>query len=222
MVKIDKRKSYYLTIDTETTNDLDDPIMYDIGGIVHDKKGNVMESFSFVVYEVFCCEKELMKTAYYSEKIPQYNEDIKNGTRKIARLITIKMYIKDLCEKYNIKAILAYNMRFDYRSTAKTQRYITKSKYRFFLLYGIELWDIMKMAQNTICKQKTYKVWCKENGYLTKNGRVKSTAEIVYRYISGEYNFLESHTGLEDCMIEKEIFVRCLEQHKKMQKKCFE
>ncbi len=37
----DRRKSYYLTIDTETANNLDNPIVFDIGGAVHDKKGNV-------------------------------------------------------------------------------------------------------------------------------------------------------------------------------------
>ena len=36
-MKIDRRKSYYLTIDTETANGFDDPIVYDIGGCIHDK-----------------------------------------------------------------------------------------------------------------------------------------------------------------------------------------
>ena len=38
---IDKRKNYYLTIDTETANGLDDPLMYDLGGAIHDKRGRV-------------------------------------------------------------------------------------------------------------------------------------------------------------------------------------
>ena len=51
MTEIDKRKNYYLTIDTETANSLDDPLVYDIGGAIHDKKGRVYETFSFVIYE---------------------------------------------------------------------------------------------------------------------------------------------------------------------------
>ena len=166
---IDKRKSYYLTIDTETTNSFDDPIVYDIGGVIHDKKGNVMESFSFVIYEVFCGMKDLMKSAYYADKIPLYQEQIDKGERKIVTFFTAKKYIKELCEKYNVKAIIAYNMSFDYRSTTRTQRYLTKSKYRYFLPYGIELWDSLKMARDTICKQWTYKEWCYKNGYMTKS-----------------------------------------------------
>lgn len=221
-MKIDKRKNYYLTIDTETANGLDDPLVYDIGGCIHDKKGNVMETFSFIIYEVFCGMKDLMQSAYYAEKIPMYQEQISKGERKIVKFITAKKHIKALCEKYNVKAIIAHNMRFDYRATAKTQRYLTKSKYRFFLPYDIPLWDTLKMAQDTICKQKTYIQWANKNDYVLKNGRVRATAEILYKYISGDNNFIESHTGLEDVLIEKEIFARCMAQHKTMRKLCFE
>lgn len=116
---------------------------------------------------------------------------------------------------------MAHNARFDYRATATTQRYLTKSKYRFFLPYGIELWDTLKMARDTICKQTMYKEWARKNGYVTKNNQVKATAEILYRYISGNNDFIESHTGLEDVLIEKEIFAHCMRQHKPMRKECF-
>ena len=220
-MKIDKRKNYYLTVDTETANGLDDPIVYDIGGCVHDKKGNVMETFSFIIYEVFYGMKDLMQSAYYADKIPKYQEQIDKGERKVVTYRTAKKYINELCKKYDVKAIVAHNARFDYRSTTKTQRYLTKSKYRFFLPYGIEIWDTMKMANDTICKQWSYKEWAYTHGYITKNGRVRKTAEILYKYISGDNNFKESHTGLEDVMIEKEIFAHCIAQHKPMRKKCF-
>lgn len=220
-MKIDRRKSYYLTIDTETANDLLDPIVYDIGGCIHDKKGNVYETFSYIIYETFCTMQDLMQTAYYSKKIPMYKEQIASGQRKIVRYATAKKKIHELCKQYNVKAIIAHNARFDYRSTTRTQRYITKSKVRYFLPYGIPIWDTLKMAQDTICKQVHYKEWAYLNGYLTKNGRVRATAEILYRYISGDNNFIENHTGLEDVLIEKEIFAHCMAQHKKMRKECF-
>jgi len=219
--KIDHRRNYYIVFDTETANGLDDPIVYDIGGAVVDKKGNVYETFSFIIYEVFCEMKDLMQSAYYANKIPMYEKQIANGERKIVKYATAKKYINELAKKYNIKAMVAHNARFDYRSTTKTQRYLTKSKYRWFLPYGVELWDTMKMANDTICKQVHYKEFCYNNGYLTKNGRVRKTAEILYRYISGEHKFIEEHTGLADVMIEKEIFAHCLRQHKPMRKKCF-
>lgn len=221
MAKIDRRKSYYMVFDTETSNGLDDPIVYDIGFAIVDKKGNVYEAKSFVIYETFCKMKDLMQSAYYADKIPNYIEQIERGERKIVRFATAKKIMRELCEKYNIKAIMAHNARFDYKATATTQRYLTKSKYRFFLPYGIELWDTLKMARDTICKQTMYKEWARKNGYVTKNNQVKATAEILYRYISGNNDFVESHTGLEDVLIEKEIFAHCMRQHKSMRKECF-
>lgn len=40
--------------------------------------------------------------------------------------------------------------------------------------------------------------------------RPRLTAEILYRYLTNNVDFVESHTGLEDVMIEKEIFKACL------------
>lgn len=219
--KIDHRRSYYLTIDTETANGFDDPIVYDLGGCIHDKNGNVYETFSFVIYETFYGMADLMKTAYYAKKLPKYHEEIASGKRKVVRYATAKKHIRNLCEKYGVKAVIAHNMRFDYRSTTRTQRYLTKSAFRYFLPYGVPLWDTLKMAQDTICKQWTYKEWCYRNGYLTKNGRPRATAEILYRYISGQEDFIEEHTGLADVLIEKEIFAKCMAQHKPMRKECF-
>ena len=219
--KIDKRKSYFVVFDTETANGLDDPIMYDLGFAVVDKKGIVYETNSLIIREVFYGMKDLMESAYYAEKIPNYKKEIANGQRKVVSLYEARKIFQAVCKKYNVKACIAHNARFDYRSTSKTQRYITKSKYRFFLPYGIELWDTMKMANDTICKQVHYKEFCYTNGYMTKNGRVRKTAEILYKYISGEHDFKESHTGLEDVMIEKEIFAHCIRQHKPMRKLAF-
>lgn len=219
---MDKRKTYYLTIDTETANSLECPLMYDLGGAIHDKRGNVEETFSFIIYDIFCADRELFNTAYYADKRPMYEREIENGARKIVSVFTAKRYIADLCAKYNVRAIIAHNARFDYRSTNTTLRYITKSKYRYFLPYGVPVWDTLKMAQDTICQQKTYIRFCQENGYCLKNGRVRATAEILYRYIIDDNDFIESHTGLEDVLIEKEIFAHCMRQHKKMRKDVWE
>ena len=40
--------------------------------------------------------------------------------------------------------------------------------------------------------------------------------------ISGNNDFIENHTGLEDVMIEKEILAYCFRQHKDMRKGLFE
>ena len=219
---IDRRKSYYLTIDTETANTIEDPMMYDLGGAIHDRQGNVYETFSFVIYDVFCADRALFDTAYYAQKRPMYEAQIAAGQRRIVSIFTARRHVADLCRKYNVKAIIAHNARFDYRSTNYTLRYVTKSASRYFLPYGVPMWDTLKMAQDTICQQPTYQRWCQRNGYCMKSGKPRATAEILYRYIKQDNEFIEDHTGLEDVLIEKEIFVRCMKQHKKMRKELWE
>lgn len=199
----------YIMLDTETTNSLDDPICYDVGFAVVDKEGAIYETHSFVVAEVFLNE-ELMASAYFIEKVPQYWEDIKKGTRKLAKFNTIRKVLAETMKKYNTNIVIAHNARFDYRSTAKTQRYLTKSKYRYFLPYGTEIWDTLKMAREVLKNDVDYDNFCYNNNYVTKRGCKRFTAEILYRFFTGDNEFVESHTGLEDVTIEKVIFAECM------------
>ena len=217
-MKIDKRRSYFLTIDTETANNMDNPFVFDIGGAIHDKQGNVMETFSFIVKEVFYGMPDLMAECFYQAKLPMYRAQIEQGFRQVKSWYEIRTHVHKLCDKYSVKAIIAHNMRFDYRSTNTTQRSLTSSKYRYFFPKDVPLWDTLSMARDTIVKRKTYIRFCENNGYCTKNGKPRATAEILYRYITNDVDFTESHAGLEDVLIEKEIFVKCIRQHKKMKR----
>ena len=228
---MDKRIKYLIGLDTETCNgivsndklDLSQSLVYDIGWVVTDKRGNVYKERSFIVYEVFCEMKDLMKSAYYSEKIPMYWQQIKEGTRQIKRFSNIRKILIEDMKEFNINVIFAHNASFDLRALNNTQRYLTCSKYRFFFPYGTEIWDTLKMARQTFGKQKMYFKYCESNNYLTKHQtpRPRLTAEILYRYITGNDDFQESHTGLEDVLIEKEILKECFKKHMKMEKRLF-
>lgn len=227
---MDKRKNYGIILDTETANTIieDDGklnmfsvLPYDIGFAIIDTKGNIYEQYSFVIDEVFCDMYWLMQSAYYAEKIPQYIRDLASGKRTLAKSLDVKMLIRQKCEEYGCQFVMAHNMRFDYRACNNLDRYLTKSKFRYYFPYGVEMWDTMLMAQDVICKMPTYKKFCEENGYMTANNQVRKTAEILYRFISGENDFDESHTGLEDVLIELEIYKYCKKQHKPMRKCLF-
>lgn len=198
-----KENEKILVLDTETANSIDDPIAYDIGFAVIDLTGKIFETYSFVVAETFL-DKELMKTAYFADKIPQYWEDIKNGKKLLRKYKTIKFILSDVCRKYNIKKICAYNCRFDVRSGNLTQRFLTNSKYRYFYNYEIEFMDILKLARQVLKNDDNYGEFCYNNNYLTKRGARRYTAEIVYKYLF-DNNFIEEHTGLADCLIEAKI-----------------
>ena len=199
----------FIVVDTETTNSIDDPLCYDVGFAVVDILGNVFENHSFVVADIFL-DKELMSYAYFADKIPSYWEDIKSGKRELKTFYNIKKAFADCVKRHNVKIVMAHNARFDYRSLNLTQRYLTSSKYRYFFPFGIEIWDTLKMSRAVLNDVDEYGEFCYTNNFLTKRLCKRFTAEIIYRFISNNLDFEESHTGLEDVMIEKEIFVYCI------------
>lgn len=200
---------YFLVLDTETANDIDCPLSYDLGFAVVNENNEVFAKESLVIAEIYL-DRSLMTSAYYASKLPQYEIDLANGRRKMVRLATAKKMIFDYCEKFNIHYVVAHNARFDYKSMQTTQRYKTCSKYRFFFPYGVEFVDTLKMARLAMKNNDEYGAFCYENDYLTKNGRKRFTAEILYRFISKDNDFIEEHQGLADVLIEKEIFFYCL------------
>ena len=228
---MDRRVNYLIGLDTETCNglvvddklDLSQSLVYDLGWAVTDKRGRIYKTRSYVIAEIFCEMKDVMKSAYYAEKIPNYWDDIKSGKRILASFWTVRRAFMDDVKEYGVKNVFAHNAGFDVRALNNTMRYITKSRFRWFFPYSLEIWDTLKMSRQTIGRQKSYQKWCSRNGYMTnhKTPRVRLTAEILYRYISGQYDFNESHTGLEDVLIETVIMSHCFRQHKKMEKRLF-
>ena len=225
-MSIDHRHIYGIMLDTETANTIEDEgkldmsnaLPYDFGFAVIDSHGTVYETFSFVLSDIFDHEQELMKSAYYANKIAQYKRDIAEGKRVVATAYEVRKLMCDKIVEYMAVFACAHNMRFDNNACNNLIRWTTKSKFRYFFPYGLELWDTMRMANDVICKMPTYKAFCEEHGYLTASGQCKKTAEVLYRFISGNNEFIESHTGLEDVLIEVEILKYCVRQHKPMRK----
>ena len=229
--KIDRRHIYGIVLDTETANtiqdehglDMSNVLFYDLGFQLVDSHGRTYgKKFSFVNSDIFTHEAELMQSAYYAKKIPQYRADLASGKRILANTYEIRKALVDLINKYDCKFVCAHNARFDYNSLNNTQRWTTKSRFRYFLPYGLEWWDTLKMARSVMGKMPTYQRFCAENGYTTKTGKPRFTAEICYRFITKDNTFVESHTGLEDVEIETEILRYCHRQHKAMKKKLWE
>jgi DNA polymerase III epsilon subunit-like protein len=205
-----------LMLDTETTNDIECPICYDIGFSVVDlDNGEVIERHSYVVADVFC-DKELMSSAYFIDKVPQYWADIKDGKRMLRRWYTIKHIVADVMAQYGIDTVVAHNAKFDYTSTATTQRYLTASKWRYFFPYGTKFLCTLKMARQVFGKDNEYIAFCEEHEFLTTYKKPKLTAEVIYRYLTNNVEFVESHTGLEDVEIETVILLECIKRNPKV------
>ena len=221
-------KDKYMVFDTEVCNcpkidgqlDVANGQFYDLGLQIVDKDGYVYDEYSIVNGDVFWGMPEAMKEAYFADKRPQYVADILAGKRKVLNTWQMYKLVRNLCEEYNIKSCVAHNARFDVKALNATMRYQTKSRCRWFFPYEMPMWDTMKMANDTICKQKRYKEFCEKNGYMTNHAtpQVRKTAEIIWRYLTDDVTFEEEHTGLADVEIEAQIFAECIRQHKAMEK----
>lgn len=221
---MDKRKKYFLVVDVETANSTEQGLTYDIGFSVCDKKGNMYESRSYAISDIFFDEKkifnnsQLMDSAYYSKKLPQYYDGMRNGDWVVAPLLIVRKEIHQLMKDYNISVVCAYNCNFDRNALNTTLRYISKSALRWFFPYGTEFYCIWNMACQTICKQVGYRKFCLENGFYSLCGNMKTSAETVWAYLTQTPTFEEKHTGLKDVEIEVKIMAHCFRQHKKMDK----
>lgn len=230
-MKIDKRKNYYLVLDTETANtftnekgqlETHSAMVYDIGFQVIDKKGEIYEKGSYAISEIFY-DPDLMNTAFYRDKLPIYYKELREGTRENASIFWVRKHLKNIIEKYHITAVCAFNANFDYNALNRTIAYLTSSSCRYFF-WGVDWFDIMKMANDTIGKQKNYTVFCDKYNFKTKHKkpRNQAKAETYYRYIINDPEFIEEHRGFQDVEIECQIMVKCFRQHKKMRKLLFD
>jgi hypothetical protein len=206
MITYDKRKKYFITLDTETIG-VNSPLVYDLGYAIHDKKGNIILIRSFLVKETWENDK-LMRTAYYSSKIGLYHDKIKNNIIEVKPWLEILSTLHNDLHKYKVHVAAAYNLQFDMRSMQYTHKYYG---YRGKILpYKMDLLCIWGMACETVCQQKMFYEFCDKYKLISPAGNYKTSAEIVYRYLTNNIGFIEEHTGLADVMIEIEILSRCI------------
>ena len=225
--KIDKRKKYYMVLDTETCpidrerQDVtpENMLVYDIGYAIVDKKGNVYRTGSYIISDVFFKEfYSKMQSSYYAEKIPNYMQDIGENKRKVKSWSEISFILREVIQEFRVAAIVAHNARFDFGALKNTKEYLNQ----YAMLPFMTWYDSLKMARSVVAEMPTYKQFCYDNRYLTKTGKCKLTAEVLYRFIKNDITFIESHTALEDVLIEKEILAYCFKQRKAMKKRLWE
>ena len=205
---------YILILDVETANDTTDAIVYDIGFMLIDLcTGTVCEQGSFVIRDTFVYERELVKVAYYADKIPEYIADIQRGKRQMIDFMAARRHILNIMEKYDCHTVAAYNCNFDRNALNTTLRFLTKSKYRYFFPYSTNFVCIWNMACDSICQTSEYKTFAETNRHYSNHGKnYRATAETVYAFLTDNANFTEEHKGLDDVKIECEIFVKCFKE----------
>lgn len=220
MRKIDKRKNYYMVVDTETYGHMGKPIVFDIGAVIIDKKGHIYERFSYLVAEAWYDEHEAVKTAFYFEpNKASYYKALREKQITIKKFFGIRKILLDKIDEYGIKAIIAHNMPFDYRALNGSTKKWSRHGLRYFFP-KMPLYCTLKMARQIYGKRPSYDKFChmRPADRITPTGKLKLTAEVVFQYVSGMNDFVEAHTGLADAEIESYIFSHIMRQKQKLDK----
>ena len=221
MKKIDlKNERYLMFIDTETIGTLnvkESVLPFEIGMKIYDTTSKkVVKEKSYLVRKFFN-NKYIMLSTFSASKYPNYFEKLENDKRyKTMSVNDISKDIEKTINRYNIKIMVAHNGNFDKTAMA-----------RLFEEFGvdnpfenIDLLDTMELSK-VITFSKAYTNYClahkdrlnslKESCFITNSGRVRTTAQAIYCYISNNSDFEEAHTGLEDIDIEIEIFKKSMQ-----------
>lgn len=222
MKKIDLKKERYLMfIDTETIGSLfvkESVLPFEIGMKVYDTENKkIVKEKSYLVRKFFN-NKYIMLSTFSATKYPNYFEKLENDKRYKAYSVNdIARDIEKTISRYNIKVMVAHNGNFDKTAMA-----------RLFEDFGvdnpienIDLLDTMEISK-VITFSREYVDYCiankdllndiKESCFITNSGRVRTTAQAIYCYLTDNANFKEAHTGLEDIDIEIAIFNASMEK----------
>jgi hypothetical protein len=215
------REKHFLTVDTETTGLGRRAFVFDLGYVIATRKAVKLER-SFLIREVITNPRIMLGAifnddwrAMFGGKIfRHYIPAINAGEEKVVSWHHAIETLREDMRTYNVDVLAAYNLDFDKRALGHTQHFVCNGgkvlDYRPDLLC---LWDF---SCSTVCNTPLYHDVARTIGgdWVTDADNVRTTAEKVYAYLTGQHDFIESHTALHDAQIETVILQRLLAKKK--------
>lgn len=204
-------KKHYMVLDTETVADARVP--FDLGFTIIDRRGNIVEQGNFFTAEIVDNPTGLYllcKDSFSRRKADFYLAAAKEQPQNVMPFDIIADIINDTIKNYNA-TVCAYNAKFD---VTVCENFAQALGMPYFFAPDTEVWDIWNIALNIFCKSRNYVNFARANGFVTEKNNVSSSAETVYRYLTNNPTFIESHTALDDTNIEAEILTQAFKRHK--------
>lgn len=207
-MRIDKRRKYYLTVDTETSVN---GRVVDFGAVITDKQGRVFTECAVLVNGVYGREDLFYNRAsgFFGLKNLEirkanYETMLQRGDRMIATVPAINKWLARANDTFK-PTLTAYNLPFDLDKAAKTEIDLTIFERRFCL------W---REAARVFGDTKAYRAFLLANKYLTPKLNGQTSAEVMCHFVTGN-RVTEPHTALEDVRdFEVPILTRLLRQKK--------
>lgn len=195
-----------LVLDTETLG-IQNRLIYDLGYLIYDTETEtILVKRDYIIKQVYD-NNAYMQSAYYGWKKPLYEKMLADGLcKKVYLGVALDILRKDI-ERYTADGtkLFAYNSKFDKSAIADSC-----SKFNMKQNPTSDgIIDIMDYI-SPITQTEDYKRFCMENGFMTKHStpRPQQKAETLFRYLSGQTDFVEKHMALNDSEIELEILLK--------------
>lgn len=188
-----------MVFDTETTS-LDKPFCYNVGyQIVSTETCKILVARDYVVEQVWH-NLPLFQSAYYAEKRPIYVARMRAHQAVMDKFGYICRQMARDIKQFEVEHAYAYNSSFDDKVfTFNCDWYKCSNPFD-----TVQIHDIRGYAHKYIVDED-YIAYCEEHQLFTETGNYSTTAEAIYRYISGDDDFNEEHTALRDSVIETDI-----------------
>jgi len=208
------RAKHFLIADTETVGLKPQNFVYDFGYVITTKKEVKLER-SFLVAEIITDANKMMG-AYFAKKIFSYY--IPTLDAGLIHLHTWADVVKQLradMDEYQIDVFCAYNLPFDMGAITATNALLTNGGK--VLDYKPDLLDLYYFACTGALNSRLYHDMAyqqeairQDNTWVSAANNVRTTAEKAYAFLSGDIDFVESHTALHDAQIETVILKKLL------------
>lgn len=194
-----------MVLDTETA-DLKG-LTYDVGYTIACKKGIIRHSFTGLVREVFTDAKSMMGAFYARKLFSHYAPMLDKGEIHLYDWSEIVDIMRADMLAHGVNVIAAYNLGFDRRALRHTHRKLGGSG--AIVQQSVKQLDLWQFACEAKLRSATYRALARELGWITKANNYKTGAEFAYRYVTGDWDFIEDHTALSDAIIETRIMADC-------------
>lgn len=189
---------------------------YNIGFLVGDNHGNIYQQENLAVLPAIwdnlanCLQSKEMT----HKNIQEILQDVEQKKYKYVSCEQALKILLESIEKYQIKEVWAYNAAFDKAALKR----LFKENFEY-LENLVAFYDIMPAILYSRLLKKKYVKFCTTNNFISSKGNIQMTAEVVYRYLTQDLEFVEEHTGLADCQIEYKILLEAIHSKKKIEKK---
>lgn len=198
-----------LLIDTETIS-IEKRYIYDFGYIIAELKDGVYQPIIKAqnIIEQIYDNLALFTTAYYESKRKEYTNLMKGRTAKKVKYGFAMQTVKHLIKEHNIEYAIAYNSGFDKVALEFTTNFFKTQN----VFENIQWLDLLAISNNLIHLHESYIEVAKERKWFNESGYLQTNAEKTYAFLSGNYDYAEPHTSLQDCEIELAILNECVQR----------